>query len=108
MDCRSPSSPVARALASSSGTPIHRLQAHLAEIESRWLGSDDGAWIGILPEQQAHRFLPALRFLRGHLLTLAGCNARRPYSGLETQAPDRASKGEGMFSAAAGTLQHPL
>ena len=32
----------------------------------------------------------------------------RPYSGLETQAPYRASKGEGLFSAVVGTLQHPL
>jgi hypothetical protein len=32
----------------------------------------------------------------------------RPYSGLETQAPDLLSKGEGAFSAPAGTLQHPL
>jgi hypothetical protein len=34
-------------------------------------------------------------------------NVRRPYSGLETQAPDLPSKGEGGFSAAAGTLQNP-
>jgi hypothetical protein len=31
----------------------------------------------------------------------------RPYSSLETQAPDLASKSEGRFSATAGTLQHP-
>jgi hypothetical protein len=30
----------------------------------------------------------------------------RPYSGLETQAPDRANKDEALFSAAAGTIQH--
>jgi hypothetical protein len=45
---------------------------------------------------------------RGPLRPAATLNACRPYGGLETQAPDRASKGEGVFSAVAGTLQHPL
>jgi hypothetical protein len=39
------------------------------------------------------------------LRSTATRNARRPYSGLETQAPDRACKDEALFSATAGTLQ---
>ena len=64
MDWRWPSSPVARALASSSGTPnASTASAPRRNSVTRTSERRFGMFIRIFPEERADRFLPALRFL---------------------------------------------
>jgi hypothetical protein len=45
--------------------------------------------------------------LQDHYDPLRPSMPARPYSGSETQAPDRARKGDGLFRATQGTRQQP-